>query len=94
MPKLEVLEVVEEELEVIEDLESVEIEDSSLPVENEDSGGCTSFYDNDDDMAQAYGATQGLHQSFEVVGTIKLEVSKYQLGINWVLWIKITIVNN
>ena len=73
VPKLEELQVVEEELEVLEDLESIEVEYSSFPIQNEDTSGCTSFYHSDNDMACIYGATQSICRFSGVVGTIKLE---------------------
>ena len=73
VPELEHLEVVEEELKVLEDLESLEVEDSGLLVENEEIGGCTSFLDSDNNMARVYRASQGIHQFSWVVGTIELE---------------------
>ena len=62
-----------EELEVIKDLELVEVEDSSLLIKNEDTGGCISFYDSDEDMAWVYTATQAIRRLSRVVGTIELE---------------------
>ena len=64
---------MEEELVVLEDLESVEIEENSLLVENEDIGGYISFYDSDNEMARVYGAMQGICRFSRVVGTIELE---------------------
>ena len=54
---LEQLKVVDEELEVIEDLEPIEVEDNNLLIENEDTGGCITFCNSDDDTAHIYGAT-------------------------------------
>ena len=56
--ELEQSKVVEEELEVLKDLESLKVEDSSLPIENEDISGCRSFYNNNEDIAWVYGAIQ------------------------------------
>ena len=73
MPKLEELEVVEEELEVLEDLESIEVEDSSLLIENKDTSCCILLYVSDDDMACVYRAMQGIRRFPGVVSTIELE---------------------
>ena len=71
--EMEQLEIVNEQLEILNDLDLLEVEDSNLLIENEELDGYTSFYNSDDNMVKIIELYKVCDNFFGIVSTIELK---------------------